>query len=360
MKEILTIAETYLREKIAPEAEIIDQNSEALKIALAGMGKLNLLGLKIDPQWGGSGLTEAEFYQFQMMIARYSGALAFLQTQHQSAVSQLEKSDNQLLKQRFLPHVSTGKMLLGVGFSQLRRQGEPIMKAIPLENGYKLMGVVPWITGYGFFDYFIIGATLPNGQELYGVLPCKSEKNIIFSQIMPLAVMECTNTVSAQLNNYFLKSENIVTIKPQNSIHQNDTKNVLHQGFFALGCAFAGLDVMEKMMERKNFSTVKQTFDFLTEEVSICCEKMFLGLSEDDMEYKLKLRCQSINLAFKVAQAGVLFAGGAANALIHPAQRVYREALMFSISGQTLAVMETCLNELVGELSVPWVSTHGF
>jgi hypothetical protein len=36
----------------------------------------------------------------------------------------------------------------------------------------------------------------------------------------------------------------------------------------------------------------------------------------------------------------VIASGGAANIIDHPAGRVYREALQFSVSGQTSAVME--------------------
>ena len=63
-------------------------------------------------------------------------------------------------------------------------------------------------------------------------------------------------------------------------------------------------------------------------------------------ENQLKLRSQGINLAFRCAQAAVITSSGAANNLAHSAG-IYREALVFSVSGQTIDVMAATLKQLV-------------
>ncbi|WP_293068094.1 MULTISPECIES: hypothetical protein [unclassified Moorena] len=64
-------------------------------------------------------------------------------------------------------------------------------------------------------------------------------------------------------------------------------------------------------------------------------------------EQRLQLRTWAINLAGRCAQAAVTVSSGAANYKHHPAQRVYREALVFTVSGQTTAIMEGSLARLV-------------
>jgi len=86
-------------------------------------------------------------------VARYSGALAFLQTQHQSAAC--VQSQNEFLKQEYLPHLSNGQILLGVGFSHLRRAGDPLIVAVQ-RLGVISYRDVPWVTGFGLFQEFIV------------------------------------------------------------------------------------------------------------------------------------------------------------------------------------------------------------
>ena len=166
LDSILDITASYLKESVAPLSSQIDTNPELLKQALTGMGNLSLLALQIPKVWGAAEVTETTYRKFQQLVARYSGALAFLQTQHQSAAGFLINSENQYLKEKYLPYMANGENLVGVGFSQLRRKGDPLVKAIPISGGYQLTGKVPWITGYGFFQDFIIGATLPDGKEI--------------------------------------------------------------------------------------------------------------------------------------------------------------------------------------------------
>jgi len=87
-------------------------------------------------------------------VARYSGALAFCKLNIRAPL--LVQSQNEFLKQEYLPHLSNGQILLGVGFSHLRRAGDPLIVAVPATGGYQLH--VPWVTGFGLFQEFIVAA----------------------------------------------------------------------------------------------------------------------------------------------------------------------------------------------------------
>jgi alkylation response protein AidB-like acyl-CoA dehydrogenase len=359
---LLDLAKSYLRESVAPKASEIDHNPEVLRDALKGMGDRSLLALRVPNVWGGAGVSEETYRRFQQLVPRYSGALAFLQTQHQSAADMLTNSENESLKRQYLPYMSTGQVLVGVGFSQLRRPGEPLVKATPVKGGYQLHGEVPWVTGFGFFQDFIVGAMLPDGRAVYGIVPCMdtlqadqgalakyTDGLIAFSEPMQLAAMASANTVTATLSYWFLPEERVIFIKPAGAIHESDKKNVLHHGFFALGCARAGLDILEAAYHTKQLPFIKLAFESLNEEVTRCDAAMMQALSPESQswEERLQLRAWAINLALRCAHAAVTVSSGAANYTHHPAQRVYREALVFTVSGQTTAVMEATLDRLV-------------
>lgn len=351
---LLEYAESYLREFVAPLASEIDENPEALKQVLRGMGDRSLLALRVPPIWGGAGVSEVTYRHFQQLIPRYSGALAFLQTQHQSAAGFFTNSENEVLKRQYLPYMGKGEVLVGIGFSHLRRPGEPIVKAIPVEGGYQLGGRVPWVTGFDFFQDFIVGAALADGRAVYGVVPfVKTVQEIggtiTFSEPMQLGAMSSTNTVTATLNHWFLAQERVLFVKPIGAIHESDQKNVLHHGFFALGCARAGLDIVEAAYQTKQLSFIKPAFESLNEELTRCQSAMMQVLSPDSQTWdeRLQLRAWAINLAQRCASAAVTVSSGAANYRYNAAQRVYREALVFTVSGQTTAVMEATLTRLI-------------
>lgn len=353
-QELLEIARQYLQQEIAPQANQIDRQPDQLRVALQSLGKRNLLALKVPKNLGGAGLSEIEYRQLQIAIARASGALAFLQTQHQSAGSFLVASDNQFLKQQYLPQMGNGEILIGVGFSQLRRRGEPMMQAQEVEGSYVLNGEVPWITGFDFFSQFIIGAALPDGKELYGLLPLQTQTQassgkISLSQPMELIAMTATNTVSAKIEQWFLPHQQIVAIKSAGSIHEGSKKNILHHGFFAMGCAYAALDLIEQIYHKKQLAFIEQSWQQLHQELTHCHQQTFNAIALPHSSYpeKLQLRAWAINLVGRCSQAAVIAASGAANDFNNSAGRIYREALLFSVSGQTTDVMAASLKQLL-------------
>lgn len=346
------IEASILKNFIAPLANKIDSNQEALKTALMTLGKSGLLALQIPQKWGGFELNQQDFFNSQLLIARYSGALAFLQTQHQSAAAMLASSTNSQLKQQYLPHLSHGKILLGIGFSQLRRSGEASVKAFPTTGGYYIEGIVPWITGWGIFQEFIIAATLPDGRAVFGILPLmettKLNGRITFSEIMPLCAMTSTNTVSATVKNWFLSDEQVVSIKPVNWIHSNDRQKVLRLSALALGCALAGIDIMIAVSTTKLLPFIVDAIYSLQIEVNECRNAIEEANKNPDTDFteKLHLRATAINLAQRCTAAAVTVSSGAANHKNHGAQRVYREALVYTVSAQTTDVMKATLKVL--------------
>ena len=345
----LSSARAYLSE-IKIEASELDRDTLRLQQALQQLGKLSLLALKVPQALGGAGFNPLDYGLWQMSVARYSGALAFLQTQHQSAGSFLTASSNQILQQEYLPLMATGEKLVGVGFSQLRRPGLPLISAEAIENGYLISGVVPWITGGAIFSDFIVGATLPDGRELYGIVPLRNNEQssggkIKLSPPMDLIAMSATNTVSAELHDWYLEEVAVVDIKPANAIHSNSRKNILNHCWFPLGCAYSALDVIEQTYRKKQLDFIAETQKVLQQKIDSYQQQILAQIPSDSVSYedKLKLRSQVIDLAFRCAQAAVITASGAANNVTNAAGRVYREALVFSVSGQTTDLMTATL-----------------
>lgn len=348
----LAAAEDLLRTEVSPRAAEIDRHPDALRSALQTLGNASLLALRVPDDWGGAGLNEATFRHFQELVARYSGALAFLQAQHQSAGALLSRSDNTALKQAYLPKMATGAALVGISFAHLRRDNPPV-KAIAVPGGYEINGQSPWVTGWGFFQTFIVAALLPDDRAVYGMVPFATEQQpnggtLVCSEPLPLAAMNSTATVTVQFQRWFLPQAQVVGIYPASAVSKNDRLNVLQHSFFALGCARAGLDILESANRSRPSPVIHTVYESLAQELDECRSAIFAAPSGgEQFEANLQLRAWAIELAVRCAHAAVTVSSGSANSSHHPAQRIYREALMFTVSGQTTAVMEATLTRLM-------------
>lgn len=348
---VLSNAEQVLRSSIAPQAQAIDQDPEALRAALQQLGAHHLLALRVPRSWGGADVSESTFRQFQELIAAYSGALAFLQAQHQSAGSFLARSDNETLKHTYLSKMGTGEALIGISFAHLRRLQPPV-KALAVDGGYVFTGQAPWVTGFGMFQFFIAAAVLPSGEAVYGLVPFASLSQsaggaLVCSQPMALAAMMSTNTVTVDFCEWFVPAAQIVSIQPADAIDQSDRCNVLHHSFFALGCARAGVAIVSMAAATKGNAFIQTAHQALEAELAEC--RAAISAAPTDAAHfaaNVRLRAWAIDLAVRCAHAAVTVSSGSANSQMHPAQRIYREALTFTVSGQTSAVMAATLARL--------------
>ncbi|NJK76378.1 MAG: acyl-CoA/acyl-ACP dehydrogenase [Richelia sp. CSU_2_1] len=349
-QDILNCTETYLQKFVAPQAEIIDTNSEALATAIDGLEARSLLALRVPQYWGGLDIDPETFDRHQESIARYSGALWFLQAQHHSATSMLAASDNEMLKNKDLPAIARGELRLGVGFSHLRRSGNPVVTATPAKDGYLLSGTIPWVTGLGLFHKFILAATLPDDRAVFGMVPFANFAGecgtITCSEPMELISMSSTKTVTATLDNYLLHESQIISLKPAGWIAESDRKNVLKSIPATLGCIRAGLDAINSVASSKNSPAISAASHKLEEKFDRL-KTNFNQAENCSFAEELALRAEAIDLAMRCGQAAVTVSAGAANSITHAAGRIYREALVYTVTGQTKDVMAATLDRIL-------------
>lgn len=347
---VLDQAIEFLRDFVKPRAEDIDQEPGVLGDVLAEMGAQQLMALKRPAAYGGPDVDEATFRRFQEETARTSGTLAFLQTQHQSAVAMLARSDNVELRDAYLPFMADGRKLVGIGFSQLRRPGPPIMRAEATADGYVLNGTVPWVTGWSFYPEFLVGATLPDGRAVFAIVPLTEQPGMKISPPMRLAAMEAAMTVTVEFDSVTVPNRQVAFVREAGWIANNDMINIALQGHFAIGCALGGLDIVQASFARRQEPFLADTYEALRAELEACREATTAAqksAGEETTDERLRVRAWAVDLAFRCAQAAIVSSSGAANSLRHPAQRVYREALVFSVSAQTTSIMRATLGRLI-------------
>jgi hypothetical protein len=111
------------------------------------------------------------------------------------------------------------------------------------------------------------------------------------------------------------------------------------------GCIRAGLDVIAAAAAAKNSPFIVAACQKLEQKLDRLKEN-FQQSQHSSKAEQLALRAQAIDLAVRCGHAAVAVSSGAANGIVHPAGRVYREALVYTVSGQTKDVMEATLDRL--------------
>ena len=111
----------------------------------------------------------------------------------------------------------------------------------------------------------------------------------------------------------------------------------------------AGLDIILRNAQRRDLCVAQEAYDQLSselEELRREIEAARSNVTDETLEDRLRIRANLIELAVRCAHAAVTSSSGAANSLMHPAQRVYREALVFTVSAQTGPIMDATLRRI--------------
>jgi alkylation response protein AidB-like acyl-CoA dehydrogenase len=340
-------AQEFLRDWVRPRAASLDQDVGALREALAELGRRGLLGLRVPAEHGGLGYSPLDFRRFQEASARASGALAFLESQHQSACSLLARSSNQPLRARLLPKLATGEQSAAIAFSHLRRKGPPLVTATPAPGGYRLDGRLPWVTGWGLFTLCVTAAPLADGRVLFAVHPLADSAAMKASPPLELAAMAVTQTVTVEVRGVFIPESDVLDVHAATWIQENDRVAIALQSPLALGCAQAGIDVLRDEAEKRGHDGMRAAADRLEAELAVCREDAYRAMEENgDLDRGLRARSAAIELAGRTTHAAVIAAAGAGNLMTHPAQRVYREALAFSVLALSPPIQDAALRTL--------------
>ncbi|HVR83455.1 MAG TPA: acyl-CoA dehydrogenase family protein [Planctomycetota bacterium] len=340
----LDAARAFLTDWVRPRAASLDQDPAVLREALAELGRRGFLGLRIPRSLGGLELAPLDFRRFQEASARASGALAFLESQHQSACGLLVRGSNSALSARVLPAFARGGESSGIAFSHLRKTGAPALAAVPEPGGYRLSGHLPWVTGWGLFTHCVTAATLPDQRVLFALHPLRESPELRSSRPLELAAMGVTQTVAIDVRGLFIPESDVVEVHPPTWIEENDRIAIALQSPLALGAAGAAIDVLREEASKKKRPALAAAAERLDRELAACRVEAFGAMEEPvDRERSLRARSAAIELAGRAAHAAVVGAAGAGNLLGHPAQRVYREALAFSVLALSPSIQEAAL-----------------
>ncbi len=301
--------------------------------------------------WSSEGLDRVRLVTRYARIGEGSLTAAFILSQHDAAVRRLVAAGEHAVARDWLDAIKSGAAFTTVGISHLttsRRAGAHSLKAVPNEGGFRLDGVMPWVTGAQRADVFVAGAGLEDGRQLLLALPA-DRPGVRVQPAFALAALQASCTAEVQCEGVSIDARDILAGPALDVIAQPGSAGTggLETSALALGQARAALVALEAETPRR------QELNEPVEAIVALWLDAWTGLQNAargnaDAPAPGQVRSQANAVALRATQAYLTARKGSGFLRSDPAQRWARQALFFLVWSCPSPVANATIRELAG------------
>ena len=347
----------WAQERIAPLAAEIDQSNQFPVHLWREMGDLGLLGLTVDEEFGGAGMSYLAHTVAVEEIARASASVSLSYGAHSNlCVNQIKLNGTQMQKEKYLPRLISGAHVGALAMSESSAGSDVVSMKLGAEklNGYyRLNGNKYWITNGPDADTLVVYAkTDPSGGSK-GITAFLIEKEMAGFSTSPhfdKLGMRGSNTAELIFDDVEVPFENVLGEEGkgvQVLMSGLDYERVVLSGIGGGIMAACQDEVMPYMVERKQFG--KSIGDFQLMQAKIA--DMYTAMnSSRAYVYEVAKACDRGAVTRQDAAACVLYASEQAMQVAHqavqamggagfladaPVARIFRDAKLMEIGAGT-------------------------
>ena len=172
----------FAANEIAPRAAEIDASNRFPNELWQRMGSVGLLGITVEPEYGGAGLGYLEHVLAMEEISRASASVGLSYGAHSNlCVNQLRRNGTDRQKRRYLPKLVSGEFVGALAMSEANAGSDVVsmrLKAEPDADGYVLNGTKMWITNGPDADVLIVYARTEPDAGAKGITAFLVEKQL--------------------------------------------------------------------------------------------------------------------------------------------------------------------------------------
>ena len=340
-----------LLDALAEGWEALDEPTAWPQRQLEAFSSYGVYAWFIPAQWGGLAWSEPDLLRGLVKLSSACLTTTFILTQRVAATARLVACENAALKAELLPPLLTAETFATIGISHLttsrRHVATPVLTATPHDDGYVLNGYSPWVTGADHADTVVVGATLPDEQQLLLAIDMHTE-GVDVPPPESLVALGASHTGRVEFRDALIPRERLLSPPKPQILQQGLTVRTggSQTSALALGLTDRALRVLEHEALRR--TDLAEPADALRAEWERLLADMLALADNQPVCTNEQLRQRANSLALRASQAALAASKGAGYVAGHPAGRLCREALFFLVWSCPQPVTSAHLCELAG------------
>lgn len=302
-------------------------------------------------EFGGEGCDRPALLTRYARVAEGSLTAAFILSQHDAAVRRLVNAGDRRCARAWLGMLAAADAFATVGISQLttsRRHGTSALTATEVDGGYRLDGVMPWVTAAEQADVIVTGAAFGDGRQVLLAVPTDRPRLTVMPPF-PLAALQSSCTAEVVCDGVEVVADDLLAGPSADVMAQPGTAGTggLETSALALGQARAAINALAGQ------ATHRDDLAEPVEALALSWQESWAALMAaaaggDDAPAPGDVRGQSNALVLSATQAFLTARKGSGFLKTDPAQRWARQALFFLVWSCPGPVAQAAIRDLAG------------